>query len=574
MRIDLVPQKYLTGRPAKLLFTVDGLPSNPYADIEGEVRIIGSGGSEASFPLFWSGGKTLEARGLLRTAGQYRFSLKLKDVASSQIVTYSGNIVVDELPTDEAAYPAPICRNPDGRYLQNASGEPFLWLGDTWWYGATRRCRWPEPFRRLAKTRVEQGFNVVQIVIGIPPEVSGDHPDTVNEGGPPFLRQWDLVNPDYFRYVDLRIEYLIEVGIVPCIVGAWGFQIEWFGLDWMKRYWRYLLARYGAYPVIWCLSGESDLDAKLLPAFSHRRSFALSMQRIAVKYLPPTGRQVLAWLKHRTVDHLTVRMTSRTKRRTDWQEVGDAVADADAGQHLVTIHPVNGVYSFDAVNGADWLELDGIQSGHSYTVRNRMVNQIRIARTRRPNLPIINLEPWYEGILGQFFAVDQRYAFWLCMLAGAAGHTYGAHGVWQMATDDGFLAHWGNAHWRTALNLPGAAQLGCAKRILAQFEWWKLTPSPNSLEPHWSEDDPYQPFLSRIEDHTCVIYFPAKESRSQVSWYPSIGQPWRAVWYDPRSGVQRSGVLVQASTPQRGVVLPSPPDSDDWVLTLHRVAEE
>jgi len=28
------------------------------------------------------------------------------------------------------------------------------------------------------------------------------------------------------------------------------------GIEKMKKHWRYLIARYGAYPVVWCLAGE------------------------------------------------------------------------------------------------------------------------------------------------------------------------------------------------------------------------------------------------------------------------------------------------------------------------------
>ncbi len=43
----------------------------------------------------------------------------------------------------------------------------------------------------------------------------------LNEAGFPWDKSFTEINPDYFNYADRRIEYLIESGLVPCIVGCW-----------------------------------------------------------------------------------------------------------------------------------------------------------------------------------------------------------------------------------------------------------------------------------------------------------------------------------------------------------------
>ncbi len=77
-------------------------------------------------------------------------------------------------------------RRPARAHFTHGDGTPFLWLADTWWYGATGRCGWPQPFQDLVDQRARQGFNVVQLVIGIPPEVGADDVSIPNEGGVPF----------------------------------------------------------------------------------------------------------------------------------------------------------------------------------------------------------------------------------------------------------------------------------------------------------------------------------------------------------------------------------------------------
>jgi len=78
-----------------------------------------------------------------------------------------------------------------------------------------------------------------------------------NEGGKPYeTRDFSVVNPAYFEYADRRIQHLVNAGLLPCIVGGWGYFLPWMGVAKMKQHWRNLVARWGAYPVVWCLAGE------------------------------------------------------------------------------------------------------------------------------------------------------------------------------------------------------------------------------------------------------------------------------------------------------------------------------
>ena len=73
----------------------------------------------------------------------------------------------------------------------------------------------------------------------------------------PYEKDYARVNPAYFDYADRRIEHLVEAGIVPAIVGGWGWHMPAVGVEKMNRHWRYLIARYGAYPVVWIIGGEA-----------------------------------------------------------------------------------------------------------------------------------------------------------------------------------------------------------------------------------------------------------------------------------------------------------------------------
>ena len=74
--------------------------------------------------------------------------------------------------------------------------------------------------------------------------------------------------------------------------------------------------------------------------------------------------------------------------------------------------------------------------------------------------------------------------FWASVLSGAAGHTYGANGIWQVNRKDqpyGKSPHggdYGHMPWDEAMKLPGSGQLGMAKRLLEKYPWQRFEPHP------------------------------------------------------------------------------------------------
>jgi hypothetical protein len=95
---------------------------------------------------------------------------------------------------------------------------PFLWLGDTWWMGLCKRLSWSEDFQLLTADRVDKGFRVIQIVAGLYPDMPGFDECGANEAGFPWEEDYARVNPSYFDMADLRIQWLVRSGLVPCVV--------------------------------------------------------------------------------------------------------------------------------------------------------------------------------------------------------------------------------------------------------------------------------------------------------------------------------------------------------------------
>ena len=67
--------------------------------------------------------------------------------------------------------------------------------------------------------------------------------------------------------------------------------------------------------------------------------------------------------------------------------------------------------------------------------------------------------------------------FWVCMMNGAAGHTYGANGIWQLnrrgkphgASPNGTGNGYGVISWDEAMRLPGSQQLSFGRSFWSLF---------------------------------------------------------------------------------------------------------
>jgi hypothetical protein len=396
-----------------------------------------------------------------------------------------------------------------------------------------KRLGWPGDFQRLAADRVAKGFSVVQIVAGLYPDMPAFDERGANEAGFPWEPGYARIRPGYFDMADLRIAWLVESGLVPCIVGCWGYFLPWTGVEKMKRHWRHLVARYGAYPVVWCLAGEGSMPYYLSERRDEDRAFQMA----------------------------------------GWTELGAYVRQVDPFRRPVTIHPSNAARN--TVNDPGVLDFDMLQTGHGD--RRSLPNTVRLvaeAYAREPRMPVINGEVCYEGIGEACRQEVQRLMFWASVLSGACGHTYGANGIWQVNTREqpfGPSPHgmsWGNTPWDDAYRLPGSGQVGLAKRLLERYAWWRFEPHPEWVEPHWTQDDFFQPYCAGVPGQVRVIYLPNTAWKVKVkSVEPNAS--YRASLFNPTNGQEQDLGAVEADADGAWPMpLGRPPIYQDWVLVL------
>jgi len=507
---------------------------DPFNDLELDVLITDSHGHEQRVPAFWAGDFNWRVRFAPNAAGKFVYRTICSDTNNADLHGQQG--VLEAVPyegTNQLYGHGAVRIASDHHHFEQADGTPFFWLGDTWWMGLCRRLRWPEDFQLLSADRVQKGFTVIQIVAGLYPDMPEFDPRGANEAGFPWNPEKTRIVPAYFDAADLRIQHLVEKGLVPCIVGCWGYHLPMYGEKAMRKHWRNLIARWGAYPVIWCLAGEGSMP------------YYLS--------------------EHKEQD------TALQKR--GWTELGAYVRATDAFHRLVSIHPSSN--SRDAIEDPAVLDFDMLQTGHGdRTSLPNTVRQVTKSLERSPKMPVVNSEVCYEGILEASREEVQRLMFWADILSGAAGHTYGANGIWQVNTEVepfGPSPHgrsWGDTPWTTAYKLPGSTGLGLGKAFLMRFEWWRFEPHPEWAEPHWNEQNFLAPYASGIPGEVRLVYAPASWNLPKLANLEA-NVSYHAALFNPSTGKETD--LGQVKADDQGKWQPPvPPIVRDWVLVLKK----
>lgn len=518
---------------------VSGIPyEDPFNDVTIDVIVTHEGGDTWRVPTFWAGGHEWRVRFAPPQLGAYRYETVCSDPDNPDLHGMEGELIAEaNAESNPLLLHGPLRVSDDRTHLVHADGEPFLWLGDTWWLGLTARLSWPDDFRRLTADRVAKGFSVIQIVAGLYPDMPAFDPRGRNEAGHPWEARYQRINPAYFDMTDLRIQWLVREGLVPCIVGCWGFHLPWLGIERMQQHWRNLVARYGAYPVIWCLAGEGNMPY----------------------YLSETPRD------------------DRLQLVSEWSELASFLREIDPYGHPVTIHPSSGATSRDLVTDEWMVDLDMLQTGHGgYDSIPGTIETIERAVTAEPRMPVIQGEVCYEGIMGGSHEDIQRFMFWSNMLSGAAGYTYGANGLWQANIEhDAFGASphgaaWGDLPWDQAYQLPGSRQIGLGKQLLESYAWHAFEPHPEWVTPHAGPDDYRQPYAAGIPGKVRVVYLPRPITAWREPVYIQLLEPdvaYTALYFDPLDGTE----YPLGTIPRReSFRLPLPPIMHDWVLVLER----
>jgi Protein of unknown function (DUF4038)/Domain of unknown function (DUF5060) len=524
--------------PAEIAFTSTRLYADPFNEVSLNVVFTDPQGRELRVPAFWAGGKIWKVRYASPIVGLHKYRTECSAAADKGLHGVKGRLEVRPYTGSNPLYQhGPLRVAENRRFLAHRDGTPFFWLGDTWWMGLSQRLHFPDEFQQLAADRKEKGFTVIQIVAGLYPDMFPFDPRGANEAGFPWETNYMSIRPEYFDAADRRLEYLVDQGLTPCIVGAWGYFMPWMGVEKMKAHWRYLIARYGAMPVVWCAAGEANLPWYLAKGFPY----------------------------------------DDRKQVSDWTEVMRYIRETDPFHRLLTVHPT-GIGRLSARNATDdtaLLDIDLLQTPHGqHEAVPPTVNTVRQSYGDEPMMPVIDGEASYEMLSDSLPTEWTRRMFWLCMMNGAAGHTYGANGIWQCnrpGDPHGKSPHggtYGKIPWNEAMRLPGSGQIGFGKRLLTQYPWQQFQPHPGwaIFAGEQPPADPYAPQSAGIAGVVRVTYAP--ESRPIVCRDLSGHAGYSAAYFDPVSGLRTE---IGSIRPDEAGTWTCPPPAGcnhDWVLIL------
>jgi hypothetical protein len=524
-------------------FTAERNYGDPFNEVALDVIFTDPQGGELRVPAFWDGAKLWKVRYASPIVGTHHFRSECTVKEDRGLQGLTGEVEVKSYAGSNPLYVhGPLRTAANHRFLEHADGTPFFWLGDTWWMGLCHRLHWPDEFQRLTSNRVSKGFTVIQIVAGLYPDMFPFDPRGANEAGCPWETNYIRIRPEYFDAADQRLRYLVEQGLTPCIVGAWGYFMPWMGVDAMKSHWRHLIARYGAWPVVWCAAGEANLPWYLAKGFPY---------------------------DDRNQVH-------------DWTTVMRFIRQTDPFHRPLTIHPT-AIKRYTARHATDdpgVLDFDLLQTPHGQAPAVPVtVKAARESYAATPVMPMIDGEASYEMLSDSLPTEWTRRMFWLCLMNGAAGHTYGANGIWQcnrQGAPHGASPHggsYGKIAWDDAMNLPGSAQLGFGKKLLEQFPWQKFEPHPE-----WAAfaatagasdrqgEDYTGPQAAGIPGVVRVIYVPDPKTIRVRDLRPDSQNS--AAYFDPVTGAMTTFDPLQANAEGQVTCPPPQGQTHDWVLIV------
>jgi hypothetical protein len=410
----------------------------------------------------------------------------------------------------------------NGRYFVDQNNKPFFYLADTCWLLFQRPNR--EELDEYLKDRAGKGFTAIQayVIRGLDKR----HPDGNSSllGEAPFIdRDPTKPNEAFFKHVDYVVDRANELGLVLGLVTAKSWHVNQHPekvFDEKNAYFfgKFLGQRYKNNAVMWYPGGDSG---------------------------PGSDEAV-------------------------WVAMAKGLKDGSGGTQLVSYHGSGQTSSSTWFHQADWLDFNTIQSGHNFSSDSYAFVSCDHALT--PAKPTVDMEPAYENHptgagKPRVDAHKVRTQAYSALLAGAAGHAYGALDLfWFYKAADGPFPKDGFQDWRTALNYPGAGQMGVMRRLFEEQPWYKLKPDQSMLA---SEPDsgPFRLVAARAEDGTFAIIYSPRGQNVSVHLDKLTGAKVKARWYDPRDGSWRD-IDDFAATGAREFNPPSHGEKDDWALVL------
>lgn len=428
-------------------------------------------------------------------------------------------------PASSGQTPYPARVSEDRHFLLDQFGKPFFYMGDTAWELFHRLSR--EEAEVYLQSRAALRFNVIQAVVlaeygGLTePNPQGHRPLLDNDPTRPVEAYFADVDWIVNRAEQLRL----CIGMLPTWGDKWnkkwGQGPEIFTPENARVYGEFLGKRYRDRPIVWILGGDRPIEND----------------------------------RHRAII----------------RALAAGLRTGDGGRHLIAFHPVGGHGSADWLHQESWLDFNMCQTGHGFNHEND--RRIAADYARQPVKPCLDAEPEYEDHPAEFNAKNgyldayeaRKFAYW-AVFAGACGHTYGCHDIWQFFAEGRDPITAARTPWRKALVLPGAQQMKHLRTLIESRPMLLRVPDQSLIVGDAGRGID-RIAATRAEDGSYAMIYASSGRPFDVDLGKLSGSQLRSWWLDPRTGTAREGEAF----PRRGTKEFQPPSQgkgQDWVLVL------
>jgi len=571
----------------ELTFTAAQVFTNPYTQAVIWVDLTGPNFNKRVYG-FWDGGQTFRVRLVTTEPGTWSWKSG-SSPADDGLAGKSGSF--ETTPWNDSEKEANPLRHgflrstTNHHALEHADGTPFFAIGDTWWPLGASRFHWYDDdqerpigptagFKDYVRFRQGQGFNWVNTIAAFPNWMTDGQPWHVvmndadhttvrsawlefgansaknmdNEGGRPFFFPGKVpgyenmfpdinrINPEYFRYVDRKVDYLNEHGFIPFIEVSrrdaslcWKKYYAW--PESYARFIQYIWSRYQANNTV--LSPvHLDIISESVGPSDYLEAIRIVLEKFGP---PPFGTLLSANANPSTLEN--------------WGE-----------DSWVTLHQIGNMREHNNY----WYLTEIFNSPHPQ--------------------PALNGEPYYSGYAdtrsvaykygapGGTEKDDQfvRSAMYGSFLSGGlAGHVYGAEGIWGGDIEaEAPVKMWDAFQWNSARQMQHLRTF--AFSIGKRYQ--ELVPNADLVSPNktpmlrsyegWA-------YCARTPDKELfLLYFEKGCPKSQVRG-ANLNRVYRAEWFNPRTGTwQDVGPGTLRSSVIGIISLPDFPDDTDWGLRL------
>jgi len=501
--------------------------SDPFRDVDIIATFTGPRGEIINRPAFWDGGNIWKIRFAPTLVGNWTYSTTCSDATNTGLHLQIGSVQSIEYTGDLPIYQKGFIKvSSNKRYMVYNDETPFFWLGDTHWqmsdYERDDECNYGDncgsQFKHVVKDRIAKGFTVYQT-----------YPDAgVNDGGGNvhianwWSTKYNRLDPVAFqKYFDPKMKYLAGNGFVIALgCGVHWLSTESVGLDGMKMLAKYMVARYGAYPIVWITGQEVDI---------------------------------------------------KPEEELIWKEVAKTIDSFDSYKHPLTGHMTPTRYTWGNETWHTWF---AVQGGHGVTRNFCSQTLYKGYWNYLPTQPFLESEAKYEDVDcgGLNDATDERIAAYKSIQCGSLGFTYGVSGIWAMKWDTK-VAGWDSYSkypWYVGVDAPGSTYMKYLKQFYTSFEWENLV--PRFLDPSWCTFiSPETSILSSTSDaERFVVYFYNFSTATGILKNLSDSKTYIARWFNPITGKSK---LISDNIRSTGgmYTIPSKPDNNDWLLLVEDV---